>query len=694
LLRQRLLLVSLSAVTISLVVASPACAEITGYRSMFVDRFDFPYQNGDVASMTATVEDMIDRAADEGFTEVIWQVRARGDALYNSNVEPAASGLTLGFDPLQVAIDASHARGLKLHAWLNSTPMWSGTTETPPAGHIFHNTNPSFRVQHLDGTLEPQQGYSNYASANPILPEMHAHLNNVVTDIATNYNVDGIHLDYIRYLPGTLNANNFARMPHDAISHQMFQNATGLDGSDVANFAAYKTFLTGRITDLVASIKQNVDALEASEGRPMELTASVFMTPSRAKNEYGQDWGTWVEQGLLDVAMPMLYLSAQNDELFEPYLAEALSHQSASTPTRVAPTLASYLHMNPTRGGGVALTMEQMQITHAHGADGIGFYDYPAYFNAYSESDRQEIRDLFDSLIPPPPANIIDDFEADEGHFAWPYNLSPLSQTNGLTASTTIERVTTEAQDGDASQELSLVATSEGGPWNLRHNSGIGAGMNSRPEGNVALEPTGFVGFWLKTDDAGVTVQLGIDDPVPSGATAIEKGIAQTVLADGQWHLYEWDLADEADWVAFGNAGSDGDIDATAGTVTIDSIFLSGAGNVQLFLDTVSHNPNGSLATSPPPMPGDFNGDGTVDDADLTAWSNGFGKATDATAEDGDGDDDGDVDGSDFLVWQQNVGMTNVAAAPTAAAVPEPSAIALMALAPFLVLFRRGPRVR
>ncbi len=676
----------LPAFALACLLANSARGEFADYRSIFVDRFDFPYQSGDVASMTATIESMIQNAADQGFTEVVWQVRARGDALYNSNVEPRASGLTAGFDPLQVALDASHARGLKLHAWLNSTPLWSGTTETPPAGHIFHNTSPSFRVQDVNGVVEPQQGWSNYSSANPILPEMHAHMNSVVTDIATNYDVDGIHLDYIRYLPGAYDQSFFARMPHDAVSHQMFFDATGLDGSNVGNFQAYKTFLTNRITDLVTSIKQNVDGLEASEGRTMELTASVFMEPNRAKNEYAQDWGRWIDEGLLDVAMPMIYISAQNEHLFDPYLASALSYKNPATGTRVAPTIASYLHMNPTRGGGVALTLEQIQSSYDMGADGVGFYDYPAYFNAYNSGERQQIRDLLDNLAPPPPppplppgapGSVLDDFEVDEGRFSWPYNTSPVSQTNGLAASTTIDRVTTVAQGGAAAQQLHLVPETAGGLWNLRHNSGIGT--VAHPAGNVALEPTGWVGFWLKTDDPGMKVQIGIDDPV--GNTALERGMLLDVVADDQWRLYQWNFEDAEHWHAVAG-GANGAIDAANGFVTIDSIWLSGSGEAVLYLDTVSHNPDGPLTAA-----GDFNSDGLVDALDLTAWSDGAGTATSATFDDGDGDGDGDVDGADFLAWQRTLGMTNaLGSSINALAVPEPAggALAMSALAVLL----------
>ena len=71
------------------------------------------------------------------------------------------------------------------------------------------------------------------------------------------------------------------------------------------------------------------------------------------------------------------------------------------------------------------------------------------------------------------PGNVLDDFEVDEGHFNWPYNQSPASQTFGLSSATTIDRVTDDAHRGVGSQQLNLVASGAGN-WQVRHNSGLG----------------------------------------------------------------------------------------------------------------------------------------------------------------------------------------------------------------------------
>jgi len=78
--------------------------------------------------------------------------------------------------------------------------------------------------------------------------------------------------------------------------------------------------------------------------------------------------------------------------------------------------------------------------------------------------------------------------------------------------------------------------------------------------------------------------------------------------------------------------------------------------------------------TIAPTLPGDFNGDGRVDGADLTVWSLAFGATAAA-----DSNGDGDSDGLDLLAWQRGF-QGGATAAPAIAAVPEPHA-AWLALA-------------
>jgi hypothetical protein len=107
---------------------------------------------------------------------------------------------------------------------------------------------------------------------------------------------------------------------------------------------------------------------------------------------------------------------------------------------------------------------------------------------------------------------------------------------------------------------------------------------------------------------------------------------------------------------------------------------INGDGDQGNFLPIWNWKPGQSFAPRPhgtitfigdvEPIPGDFNGDGQVDDADLAQWESDFGTT---------------LDGADLLVWQANYG-TGVAAA---GAVPEPTAAALAGLVLALSAARR-----
>jgi GH25 family lysozyme M1 (1,4-beta-N-acetylmuramidase) len=254
----------------------------------------------------------------------------------------------------------------------------------------------------------------------------------------------------------------------------------------------------------------------------------------------------------------------------------------------------------------------------------------------------------------------IEDFEAGEGFFQWSTSFSGSNQ--GILTGSDASRVTTEAHVGDASQAINIVG--DPGGWFYRHVSG-NASPPANPATNLPFSAQGYVGFWLRTDDPGVTVYLALDDPSP----AIDRGIGKEVIADGRWHLYEWNLDDESQWAAWAG-GANGTIDGP--TVTIDSIQFAGAGDALFFLDGVAHNPNGSLLAEL----GDFDYDGDVDDVDFSIWQGSYGTAIGASFDQGDANGDGVVDGRDFLAWQRTFQPTSIVA--TSAAVPEPSCLLLI----------------
>jgi autotransporter-associated beta strand protein len=164
-----------------------------------------------------------------------------------------------------------------------------------------------------------------------------------------------------------------------------------------------------------------------------------------------------------------------------------------------------------------------------------------------------------------------------------------------------------------------------------------------------------------------------------AGDTKVEAGLLRTTSAF---------LADSADLYLTPGAV----LDLTfAGTDTIDSLFLDGVsqavgtwgavGSAAQFTSPLIAGTGllqvTTLVTPLPPLPADFNEDGTVDAADLTLWQGGYGAEGAATHGQGDADGDLDVDGEDFLVWQRTLGSVQEAQGATGA-VPEPAAATLL----------------
>ena len=95
----------------------------------------------------ARIHRMVEEAYYSGVTDLLIQVRGRGDAYYLSSLVPTAPALERAwsrrghFDPLALVIEEARSRGLRVHAWLN-VYLVKGKADSPP-GHLIH-THPEW----------------------------------------------------------------------------------------------------------------------------------------------------------------------------------------------------------------------------------------------------------------------------------------------------------------------------------------------------------------------------------------------------------------------------------------------------------------------------------------------------------------------------------------------------------------------
>lgn len=380
------------ALAVAALAGASARADFDDFRGLWISRFEYNDNS------TASVRDRINSAADLGITDIFWQVRGKADAYYHSNFESPAEGWSQAIDPLQEAIDTAHSRGVKLHAWLNTMPIWRDSSQPTDGSHIFFNSDPSFRVTDINGNVETLVGGSSsfsgsYARVNHVLPEVQTHIANVANDLATNYDVDGIHLDYIRWLgPSGGSSEGFRPdwdyLPHDDYSHQLYFADTGLDGADGSTFSkreSYRDWVQGRVTDLVELVGDTVDQAEIDEGREIKLSAAVWNNPTTAERDYMQDYRDWLSRDLLDIAIPMVYLRQSNNHLLDGFLNDIFA---TPTNSEVSIGLGTYLHT--AAEGGVGETIDQIQRVYDDGrADSLTFFSWGSLLNGSSLNNQR-----------------------------------------------------------------------------------------------------------------------------------------------------------------------------------------------------------------------------------------------------------------------------------------------------------------
>ncbi len=264
-------------------------------RAMWVTRFDYKTPHD--------VERIVESTRAAGFNTILFQVRGNATALYPSPYEPWAEQFNFtdpGFDPLRVAIDAAHAKNMRLVAWVNVVPAWWGTT--PPSDpNQLYNKRPEWLWYDQFGN---KQALSDkfYVSVNPCLPEVRRYLVEVMRDIVGRYDVDGLHLDYLRFPnePPATPAGAKIDYPRDKPTVALFRGET--DKLPDEDPQAWNAWRTEAISNLLRDIRRMVRQTRPS----VELSAAVGPDPDKAK-EHFQDVRTWLADDLIDVVYPMNY---------------------------------------------------------------------------------------------------------------------------------------------------------------------------------------------------------------------------------------------------------------------------------------------------------------------------------------------------------------------------------------------------
>jgi uncharacterized lipoprotein YddW (UPF0748 family) len=333
------------------------------------------------------LEILLEDARALGVTDLFVQVYRGGRAWFDSSLaDPTpyaatwrAAGRPAG-DALSVLIERAHAQGLRVHGWVNVLSL-AANADAP----ILRDLGPSAAAVDQKGRSildyprfevpEPDRRYYRMGTPavwlDPATPGVSDRLAATFAELLARYPaLDGLHLDYIRY-PDALPFSPATRFGvglsfgFGEESRARFEAQSGLRapfGSSIVNGDRWDDWRRAQLTHLVRRI---ADA--AREARPeVTVSAAVLADVERAYLVDLQDWIGWLDDGLLDFAVPMLYT---RDQRMLRYGVEGMSGLAAGRAIWVG--LGSWLF-----AAFPARAVEQLRIVGEHGRLGSALFSW------------------------------------------------------------------------------------------------------------------------------------------------------------------------------------------------------------------------------------------------------------------------------------------------------------------------------
>lgn len=253
---------------------------------------------------------ILDRLQKANINTILLQTRIRATTIYPSQYEPwdgclsGFPGKSPGYDALQFAIDECHKRGMEVHAWVVTIPV--GKWNSYGCRQLRKRFPRLIKRIGQDGYMDPKATQTG------------CYLAEMCREIVQRYDVDGIHLDYIRY-------------------------------PETWKFRIGKDQARGNITRIVEKIHQAVKKekpwvkMSCSPIGKFDDLSRYWSHGWNAYTKVAQDAQAWLKDGLMDELFPMMYF--RGDQFF-PFAIDWKEHSYGKI---IAPGLGIYF-LDPKEG--------------------------------------------------------------------------------------------------------------------------------------------------------------------------------------------------------------------------------------------------------------------------------------------------------------------------------------------------------
>lgn len=294
---------------------------------------------------------ILDRLQDAGLNTVIFQARVRATTAYASDMEPwdgaftGEPGRAPAFDPLAFAVEECHRRKMEIHAWVVAFPICKAAVAKRLGKRALPVRRPELCLRAGDQWM-----------MNPGVPATADYLADLCREITMRYDVDGIHLDYIRY------------------------PEKGIPFDDRATYRRYgqgKPLAQWRTENVDRCVRAIHDAVKAVRPwvklscSPVGKYADLSRYSSRgwnARDAVNQDAQRWLREGWIDMLFPMMYFDGNH---FYPF---AIDWMEAAGGKPVVPGLGIYFLHPREKDWDLGIVRRQLNFLRSIGIGGEAYF--------------------------------------------------------------------------------------------------------------------------------------------------------------------------------------------------------------------------------------------------------------------------------------------------------------------------------
>lgn len=295
-------------------------------RSIWLDR-------GTIVS-TKNPQGMIDlfgKLKKAGINVVYFETNNAGFTMYPSALTEQ-NPETTGWSPLGVACAEAKKHGMEIHPWIwiynvgNSrhNPIINKAKDYP--GPVLSRYDFNWAMASKTGSLMPPRQSEYWLD--PSNPQCRKYCKDLIKEVLSKFDVDGIQLDYIRY---PFN-NKGSEMGFNWYSRVKFEQQTGLslDNLDQETRSLFIAWKVQQVNQLVKEISDEIRAFRPK----IRISAAVYAFPRRMRNNaIQQEWETWVANGWVDTLNPMTYANnAKKLSIMADFVRESTSDKALVFP--------------------------------------------------------------------------------------------------------------------------------------------------------------------------------------------------------------------------------------------------------------------------------------------------------------------------------------------------------------------------